>query len=731
MKILMSGISSVTAAGTIIFLAAFVINSRLYSISGSWLRAVRDRCWVTLREPRALLPFSKTPGDRRCAYTTIIPITALAISLFFLEVTRPAVPYDHLSRAVPLNMLDALHRPSMENCPPPPLPFPFHGKGGPHHHHHGPPPPPPGPFGFPPPPPPPPPHHFPVRPSWLPDEAPPGFQRWNISDTRDDQEFGIQPQCPGVPFQHYNAERDPMKVSNTGEEVIETLKQAFKENSVEIHHVVLVTLESGRKELFPMQAGTPLYGYIVESHPEKDRKAAIDTLSQMTPVAQMLTGEYALDSAGQTNDFSGEPWANSSVPGMGGINVKGALTPSTLTLKSILGSHCGVSPLPVDLLEEVNHEFYQPCLPQIFELFNRKKGGGGKNSEKPFLGLPWKSAYIQPGTDSYDRQHKLNELMGFEEIMSKESLQDPASKHFPPKTSETNYFGYAEGETKPYIQDLINDAAEGKNRLFLSHLTTSTHHPWSLPKNFVKKQYMGSEGSVDHKSMNDYLNTIRFVDDWLGEMLGLLDEAGISNNTLVVMVGDHGQAFSEDSKTTGTFENGHISNFHVPLLFRNPNLPHIDVSANATSLSIIPTILDLLVQSESLDEQDSVVASALVPEFQGQSLIRPFRNEREEDGQPLWNMALINGGGSILGITSANSPYRLILPLKEEFNFRFTNLEKDPGETRPIQAWTVNHLVSLVTKDHGREAAAWLEEAEQVGTWWVAEQKRLWDYRKE
>lgn len=97
---------------------------------------------------------------------------------------------------------------------------------------------------------------------------------------------------------------------------------------------------------------------------------------------------------------------------------------------------------------------------------------------------------------------------------------------------------YAEGETKPYIQDLINDAAEGKNRLFLSHLTTSTHHPWSLPKNFVKKQYMGSEGSVDHKSMNDYLNTIRFVDDWLGEMLGLLDEAGISNNTLVVMVGD-------------------------------------------------------------------------------------------------------------------------------------------------------------------------------------------------
>lgn len=38
--------------------------------------------------------------------------------------------------------------------------------------------------------------------------------------------------------------------------------------------------------------------------------------------------------------------------------------------------------------------------------------------------------------------------------------------------------------------------------------------------------------------MNDYLNTVRYVDDWLGEILGLLDEAGIANSTLVVIIGD-------------------------------------------------------------------------------------------------------------------------------------------------------------------------------------------------
>lgn len=90
----------------------------------------------------------------------------------------------------------------------------------------------------------------------------------------------------------------------------------------------------------------------------------------------------------------------------------------------------------------------------------------------------------------------------------------------------------------PYLRDLVYDAAENGTRLFLSHLTSSTHHPWRLPRSFQSEQYTGEQGSVDHDSMNSYLNTVRYVDDWLGEILNLLDEAGIANSTLVVIVGD-------------------------------------------------------------------------------------------------------------------------------------------------------------------------------------------------
>lgn len=41
-----------------------------------------------------------------------------------------------------------------------------------------------------------------------------------------------------------------------------------------------------------------------------------------------------------------------------------------------------------------------------------------------------------------------------------------------------------------------------------------------------------------HEDINNYLNTVRYVDHWLGEILGLLGDTGIANETLVVFVGD-------------------------------------------------------------------------------------------------------------------------------------------------------------------------------------------------
>lgn len=86
---------------------------------------------------------------------------------------------------------------------------------------------------------------------------------------------------------------------------------------------------------------------------------------------------------------------------------------------------------------------------------------------------------------------------------------------------------------------MIRDTIDNNQRLFLSHFTSTTHHPWGVPSKFTKKEYIPhSEAFSKHEKLDAYLNTIRYVDNWLGQFMDLLDEEGIANETLTVFVGD-------------------------------------------------------------------------------------------------------------------------------------------------------------------------------------------------
>jgi hypothetical protein len=746
MKILLSGITTVSAAATVLGLIAWLIHAHLYNLTGLGLQAIRELLMGGYKARYTLLSVPNKSWlasvDLRTVRRVAIAVS-IFVSLLFLELSRPSIPYDHLSGALPLTLIEAFNKKSVtvEGCRNPNMNFPLWTAGKTSSDRW-------------------------TRAAWLPQNPPSGFSRWDISpEERAENDNPSWYLCSsGKEPGFYDAKKDPLKISNLGGEIYEPLQKAFKEHSVEIDNVVLLTLESGRKELFPAQQGTPMFDALLESHKEGKREEAIDRLVKMTPVAQMLTGEYATDSKGDRANLSHATWQDTAEEGMGGLNIRGALTGSSLTFKSILGSHCGVNPLPVDMLEETALEIYQPCLPQLFQLFNEVKAPvspempeviEARDDKPEAVKYPWKSVFMQSITDDYDRQDVLNRNMGFKDKVVKKTLSHARhGSKYAPKGQEINYFGYAETELRPYVQDLFEEAANNKTRIFLSHVTSTTHHPWNTPDDFKMESYMGHEGTVNHGLMNNYLNTQRFVDNWLGDIMTMLDETGIANTTLVVVVGDHGQAFGEDNKDmTGTYENGHISNFRVPLVFRHPHMPRIDITANATSLSIIPTILDLLVQSESLDTRDAEIASAILPEYQGQSLIRPFvpaigdlgpnsnpnkarsprptHKHKDAQTQRVWNFGLINAGGSMVSVTSADTPYRLILPIREGFEYVFTHLDKDPGEQHPMKTWTLSEIVEEITTKFGEDAASWTEDAEQVGKWYVNEQRRIWGYREE
>ncbi|KAF4331669.1 hypothetical protein FBEOM_14573, partial [Fusarium beomiforme] len=280
-----------------------------------------------------------------------------------------------------------------------------------------------------------------------------------------------------------------------------------------------------------------------------------------------------------------------------------------------------------------------------------------------------------------------------------------------------------------HVRELIEKAQREKKRMFFSHFTSTTHHPWGLPRDSKEIEYVNTQGNMGwHRDFNSYLNTVRFQDAWLGELLQLFEQHGIANETLVVLVGDHGQAFKEDITTrTGTYKNGHVSNFRVPITFRHPHIPRVQYEANATSISILPTILDLLINTGSLNRNDMVVASDLIHDYEGQSLIRPYKSSQR--GRRAWNFGVINSGASMLSVTSADAPWRLVIPLDRASQWRFTDLKNDPLELDPLEKWSMEQLVGDVRNFYGEEVSHWVVQADAVAQWWAWERKRLWGYK--
>lgn len=322
----------------------------------------------------------------------------------------------------------------------------------------------------------------------------------------------------------------------------------------------------------------------------------------------------------------------------------------------------------------------------------------------------------------------MNEKMGFRDVVARKTLAKDVKNT--PGMFELNYFGYAEPYLKPHFEEFIDRALANDTRMFLSHFTSTTHHPWRTPPDWNTVRYMGkSHGGVSHFDFNQYLNAIAYHDAWLGQVMQMIEDKGIANETLVVFVGDHGQAFLEDTSVTGTLDNAHVSNFRVPITFRHPHLPRVQYEANATSISILPTILDLLASTGSLNEEDTRAAVDLTNDYEGQSLIRPYKTH--EGGRRAWNFGVVNLGGSVLTVTSADAPWRMVLPVEEKnsIEYQMSDLRADPLEVDPVKGWDMVHLILDVRKKYGQDAATWADEAEKVARWWMLERKRLWKYQ--
>lgn len=190
------------------------------------------------------------------------------------------------------------------------------------------------------------------------------------------------------------------------------------------------------------------------------------------------------------------------------------------------------------------------------------------------------TAFFQPAEEKFERRSDLVREMGFERFVGKESLNGAGF-------DESSYFGWEDDAMiAPFSQWLDQ---QGERPFFATVLTLASHHPYVVPRGFPVTSFVNEAGPL-----NDYLNTVAYSDRFVGKLLAELDRRGRRADTLVVVLGDHGEGFGQH----GPFQHDLVpfeEGLHIPLVLAGPAVvPQTKIGGLRQTIDLAPTISGML-----------------------------------------------------------------------------------------------------------------------------------------
>jgi hypothetical protein len=226
-------------------------------------------------------------------------------------------------------------------------------------------------------------------------------------------------------------------------------------------------------------------------------------------------------------------------------------------------------------------------------------------------------------------------------------------------------FGIDEPSTVRRILSWI-DAVPSGERFFLSYLPIAGHHPYATS---------AAGPFPSDTEINRYRNALHEADAALGLLEDGLRERGLWENTLLVIFGDHGEAFGQHPGNYGHTLFIYDENVQVPLMIVAPGLIKeiIRVTRVASLIDVAPTISDLL----------GIPSPAA---YQGRSLLEARSR-----------MALFATDYSLGFLGLRDGRWKFIHEL-ESGQFWLFDLLADPGEQRDLAAMDSNRASAY--RDH-------------------------------
>lgn len=253
---------------------------------------------------------------------------------------------------------------------------------------------------------------------------------------------------------------------------------------------------------------------------------------------------------------------------------------------------------------------------------------------------------------------------------------------------------WAEDVTRPALRWL--DEHKDEQNLFLWVHYFDPHEPYNLRKDFADPEQIRepNPGSLpkDKEIANrvrKYDSEIGYADRHIGRLLDRIDKLGMRDNTLVVLLSDHGEGLGEQG-FVGHGKWLYESTVRVPWIMRMPGAikPGTVIVENVSIMDLAPTLLDLAVPEFREESQITISfagrsqVAAIKGIAQAQSRqVRFVSFDGKKGFLPKWVSWMWNpNSGLPFRIGKLDGDMKVIWTPHEE-RFEVFDLSQDPFET--------------------------------------------------
>ncbi len=149
----------------------------------------------------------------------------------------------------------------------------------------------------------------------------------------------------------------------------------------------------------------------------------------------------------------------------------------------------------------------------------------------------------------------------------------------------------------PVFDNLLSWIAQQPATPFFAMVwTQQTHHPYALAPYQHPRDFIQSPSGERSELLNLHLNGLKIADEQLGRVFAFLRQHHLEDSTLVVVTGDHGEAFGFPHPWMFHGTALYQESVNVPCILWNPRLfsPGTHSDAGGAHVDLNPTIFDLL-----------------------------------------------------------------------------------------------------------------------------------------